>query len=312
MAKIQDLVQKRKVLTGGHRLCPGCTAPLIVKYISQGTDDPIVFTCATGCLEVSTTIYPFSAWIAPFMHNAFENSAATISGIESAYRILVEKGRIKDQNVKFVGLGGDGGTYDIGIQALSGALERGHQFLYVCYNNQAYMNTGYQRSSATLKGATTTTAPSGKISYGKKEYPKNLTWIIAAHGIPYVAQASPHDYNDLVSKAEKAFSVKGPSFINVISACVPGWGIASNLTLESTKLAFETCIWPSYEIENGILTKIKKPKEKKPVIEFLKLQSRFRHLIKNENYKSVIDEIQKKVDEDWETLLSLEGKKLFF
>lgn len=308
---LNKLVTKRKVLTGGHRLCPGCTAPLIVKYIAQGTDDPLVITNATGCLEVSTTIYPYSAWITPWFHNAFENAAATISGVETAYKALVERGRYPEKNVKFVAFGGDGGTYDIGLQSLSGALERGHQFLYVCYNNQAYMNTGYQRSSATPKGASTTTTPSGKESYGKKQFPKDLTMVVAAHGIPYAAQASPHNFQDLISKAQKAFSVKGPSFINVISSCVPGWGIPSDMTLEATKRAVESCLWPIYEIENGVLKINYKPKKKIPVIEFYKLQTRFKHLFKNPEYQKIIDEIQEKVDKDWERLLNLEGLKLF-
>jgi len=308
---LNKLVKKRKVLTGGHRLCPGCTAPLIAKYVSQATDDPIVFSNATGCLEVSTTIYPYSAWITPWFHNAFENAAATITGAETAYRALVARGRYPEKNVKFVAFGGDGGTYDIGLQSLSGALERGHQFLYVCYNNQAYMNTGYQRSSATPVGAHTTTTPSGKFSYGKVQFPKDLTMIVAAHGIPYVAQAAPHNYQDLISKAQKAFAVKGPSFLNVISSCVPGWGIASNMTLEATKRDVESCIWPLYEIENGVLKINYKPKNKIPVIEFFKLQTRFKHLFKNPEYQKIIDKVQEKVDRDWERLRSLDGLKLF-
>lgn len=308
---LNKLVTKRKVLTGGHRLCPGCTAPLIVKYISQGTDDPLVVANATGCLEVSTTIYPYSAWLTPWFHNAFENAAATISGSETAYRALVERGRYPEKNVKFVAFGGDGGTYDIGLQSLSGALERGHQFLYVCYNNQAYMNTGYQRSSATPKGANTTTTPSGKASYGKHQFPKDLTMIVAAHGIPYVAQASPHNYQDLIAKAQKAFAVKGPSFINVISSCVPGWGIPSNMTLEAAKRAVESCLWPLYEIEEGVLKINYRPKNKIPVTDFFKLQTRFKHLFKKPEYQKIIDEVQTKVDKDWERLQNLDGLKLF-
>ncbi len=211
MANIKELSEKiPERLSPGHRLCAGCGASIAVRQVLMGTEDPVVVVSATGCLEVATTIYPYTAWNVPFMHNAFENAASTISGIETAYRALKKKGKIKKE-IKFIAFGGDGGTYDIGLQALSGALERGHNFVYVCYDNEAYMNTGIQRSSATPYGASTTTAPAGKAVPGKVQFRKDLTAIVAAHRIPYAAQATISNWNDLVTKSQKAFSAEGPA-----------------------------------------------------------------------------------------------------
>jgi pyruvate ferredoxin oxidoreductase beta subunit len=184
----KELAKRPERLAPGHRLCAGCGASIVVRQMLAAIDDPVVIANATGCLEVGTTIYPYTAWRVPWIHNAFENAASTISGVEAAYRSMVRQGKIPEQDVKFLAFAGDGGTYDIGIQALSGAVERGHQFLYVCYDNGAYMNTGIQRSSATPFGANTTTSPAGKVIPGKKQFRKDLTAIMAAHGIPYVAQ----------------------------------------------------------------------------------------------------------------------------
>ncbi|HEY5468341.1 MAG TPA: thiamine pyrophosphate-dependent enzyme, partial [Coriobacteriia bacterium] len=209
MATIKELSRREDRLEGGHRLCGGCGASIAVRQVLLGAGEtPIVAGCATGCLEVSTTIYPYSSWKVPFIHNAFENAAATISGVEAAFKGMQRAGKIPaDKKVKFVAFGGDGGTYDIGLQSLSGAMERGHKMLYVCYDNGAYMNTGFQRSGATPTGAWTTTSPVGAESPGKLQQRKNLTELMIAHGIPYVAQASPHDPRDLVRKAAKALSI---------------------------------------------------------------------------------------------------------
>ena len=198
MASIKELSKQPERLSGGHRLCAGCGASIAVRMIFMATKDPVVVGAATGCLEVATTIFPYTAWKVPFIHNAFENVAATMSGVETAYRALKKKGKIKKE-IKFVAFGGDGGTYDIGLQSLSGMLERGHNVLYVCYNNEAYMNTGIQRSSATPCGASTTTAPAGKVIPGKPQMRKDLTAIIAAHNIPYAAQATISHWNDLIT-----------------------------------------------------------------------------------------------------------------
>lgn len=300
MANIKELSKIPERLSGGHRLCAGCGASIAVRQILMGTKDPVVAGASTGCLEVATTIYPYTAWQIPFIHNAFENVAATISGAETAYRALKKKGKITKE-IKFIAFGGDGGTYDIGLQSLSGALERGHNFVYVCYDNGAYMNTGIQRSGATPYGASTTTAPAGKASIGKVQQRKDLTSIVAAHKIPYAAQASMSHWNDLVTKAEKAFKVEGPAFLNVLAVCHRGWRSKPDNTIQIAKLAVETGFWPLLEVENGNWRFTVKPKERKPIIEFLKTQGRFKHLFKEEN-KSQLEAIQRNVDADWERL----------
>jgi len=301
MANIKELSQKIPERLGpGHRLCSGCGASIAVRQVLMGTEDPVVAVSATGCLEVATTIYPFTAWKIPFMHNAFENSASTMSGIVSAYQALKKQGKIKKE-IKFVAFGGDGGTYDIGLQALSGALERGHNFVYVCYTNEAYMNTGIQRSGATPKGASTTTAPAGKVIPGKTQFRKDLTAIVAAHKIPYVAQGTISHWNDLIAKSQKAFSVEGPAFLNVLSMCHRGWRYPQEDTIKIAKLAVETGYWPLIEVENGTWRFTHKPKERKPVVEFLKTQGRFKHLFKEEN-KQLLIEIQEHIDDSWQRL----------
>jgi pyruvate ferredoxin oxidoreductase beta subunit len=270
-------------------------------------DDPVVLTNATGCLEVATTIYPYTAWRVPWMHNAFENSASTMAGIEAAYRSMVRQGKIEEQNVKFIAYGGDGGTYDIGLQALSGAVERGHQFLYVCYDNGAYMNTGIQRSSATPFGAHTTTSPAGSAVPGKRQFRKDLTRIMAAHDIPYVAQAAPSKWRDLMEKTRKAVDCGGPAFMNVLSSCNRGWRHPTEDTIELTQLAVDTCYWPLYEVENGEWKLSYKPREKPPVEEWLKRQGRFRHLFKPQN-RHMIGQMQEEIDRRWEELLALCGE----
>ena len=497
MATIKQLSKRPKVLTGGHRLCAGCAASIGIRQVLLGTEDPVVVGCATGCVEVATTIYPYTAWNSPFIHNAFENVAATISGAETAYRALKKKGKIKKE-IKFIAFGGDGGTYDIGLQSLSGALERGHKMVYVCYDNEAYMNclslstliatkdglkriteirvgepvyafdmkthqlvlkrcsgifdngvhdiyklstlhhsikatsnhpflvlkrngrgkvnelvwkelkdisrgdeivvskqlvpgkskkfnfnkvkkgevdfvfpdssegrtvlldggtavltvpkeeyqdflvgneyfamekvkevklvgkeptldlrvedehnfiangivvhnTGIQRSGATPCGASTTTAPAGKVKPGKEQFRKDLTSIVAAHHIPYVAQASISHWKDLVNKAEKAFKADGPAFINILVPCHRGWRYPMEKTVEISKLAVNTGFWPLFEVENGVWRITIRPKERKPIIEWIKSQGRYSHLLKEEN-KEFLERIQKEVDDYWKYL----------
>ena len=303
----KELAKRPDRLSPGHRLCAGCGATIIVRQMLAAIDEPVVIANATGCLEVSTTIYPFTAWRVPWMHSAFENAAATISGIETAYRSMVRQGKMPEQNVKFIAFGGDGGTYDIGIQALSGAVERGHQFLYVCYDNEAYMNTGIQRSSATPLGAHTTTSPAGTLIPGKQGFQKDLTAIMAAHNIPYVAQAAPSQWRDLMQKTRKAVNCGGPAFMNVLSSCNRGWRHATDETIEITQLGVDSCYWPLYEVENGAWRLTYRPKKKPPVEEWLKRQGRFRHLFRPEN-RHVIDELQAEVDRRWARLLQLCGE----
>lgn len=304
----KELAKKPDLLSPGHRLCAGCAAPIIFRQILAAIDDPVVIGNATGCMEVATTIFPYTAWRVPWIHNAFENVAATVAGVETAYRSLVRQGKIPERNVRFIAIGGDGGTYDIGLQALSGAMERGHQMVYICYNNEAYMNTGIQRSSATPLGAHTTTSPAGSVVPGKQQMRKDLTMIMAAHGLPYVAQAAPSQWKDLMEKARKAVNCGGPAFLNVLASCNRGWRHATDETIEITQLAVDTCYWPLYEVENGVWRLTYKPKEKLPVEEWLKRQGRFRHLFRPEN-RHLIDELQAEVDRRWEHLLFLCGEK---
>jgi len=303
MANLKELTHREDRLAGGHRLCAGCGASVAVRQVLLGAgEDPVVVGCATGCLEVSTTIYPYSSWRTPFIHNAFENSAATVSGIESAFVGLKRAGKIPaDKRVKFVAFGGDGGTYDIGLQSLSGAMERGHDMVYVCYDNGAYMNTGIQRSSATPKGAWATTSEVGAAQQGKQQRRKDLTQIMAAHNIPYVAQASISHWKDLTTKAEKAFAVEGPAFLNVFAPCPRGWRIPSDQSVEIAKLAVQTGFWPLYEVEDGIFRQTVRVVNRKPVEEFLKPQGRFKHVFKPEN-AALLAEIQADVDRAWDQL----------
>ncbi|MBU0534032.1 MAG: pyruvate ferredoxin oxidoreductase [Candidatus Omnitrophica bacterium] len=309
MPSLKELSKEKESLSGGHRLCAGCGASIVARQVLLTAPKPLVVTCATGCLEVATTIFPYTAWEMPWMHSAFENAAATCSGIESAYQSLKKQGTLPvDANINFITFGGDGGTYDIGLQSLSGAMERGHKMLYVCYNNQAYMNTGIQRSSATPKGGFTTTSPVGKVKPGKEQSRKDLTEIMVAHNIPYVAQAVVGDWRDLTTKVQKALSKDGPSFINVLTPCRLGWGCAPEKTLDIGRLAADTCFWPLYEVEEGVYKLTHKPKEKKPIIKLLKLQDRFKHLFKKGN-EALLAEIQEDIDKKWKKLLFLCGEK---
>jgi len=297
---LKELAKTKERLAPGHRLCPGCAAPIIVRQTLKAIKDDVVVATATGCLEVSTTIYPYTSWRVPWIHNAFENAAATISGVETMYRALKKRGMIKKE-IKFVAFGGDGGTYDIGLQSLSGALERGHDFLYICYDNEAYMNTGIQRSSATPRGAWTNTCQVGKVLQGKQEYKKDLTSVVAAHHIPYVATATPANYVDLMQKVQKAISTPGPAFMNILSPCPRGWRFDPRLTIKICQLAVDTCFWPLFEIENGKYKLSYNPGgKKKPISDWIKSQGRYKHIWHN---SELIEEIQKHVDEAWAKLM---------
>ncbi len=306
---LKQLSSMPELLSGGHAACPGCGGPIVLRLAllaAQQDDSYVVTSSSTGCMEVVTSIYPNSAWRVPFVHSAFENSASTISGVEAAYKALKRKGVI-DKDIKFIAFGGDGGTYDIGLQALSGALERGHNFTYICYDNEAYMNTGIQRSGATPRGAFTNTAQAGKVTAGKHQSKKDLTAICAAHGIPYVAQASLHRLRDYMKKVQKAVNTEGASFINVLSPCPRGWRCKPEETIRFCQLAADTCVWPVFEIENGRLSIDYKPGEKKkrPVRDWLQTQGRFKHLFSPKN-ESLIEEIQAEVDRKWDDLLHRE------
>ncbi len=307
--KLKDLSAKQDLLTGGHRMCAGCGAPIVVRQMLLAIDDPVVIANATGCLEVATTIYPYSAWRVPWIHSAFENAAATITGVEAMYQSLRKQGKYPaDKKVKFIAFGGDGGTYDIGLQSLSGALERGHDFMYVCYDNGAYMNTGIQRSSSTPFGANTTTSPAGSVVQGKMQNRKDLTKIAIAHNVPYVAQASPHNWKDLMSKTQKAMSIEGAKFMNVIAPCNRGWRTQTNDAIQLSKLAVDTCFWPLFEVEYGKTTLNYAPKKnRRPIVEWLKPQGRFKHLFKPEN-KWMLEKFQEYVDTNWVSVVKMHNE----
>lgn len=309
---LKEVARKPERLVGGHRLCAGCGAPIVVRNVLKALkpEDHAVISSATGCLEVSTFMYPYTSWKDSFIHSAFENAGATISGVEAAYEALRRKGKISKQGeTKFIAFGGDGGTYDIGLQSLSGAMERGHDVVYVCYDNEAYMNTGIQRSSATPKFSETTTSPAGTNIPGKQQFRKDLTAVMANHHLPYVAQtAILANMKDLYEKAEKAIYTKGPAFLNVLAPCPRGWQYEPENLLEISRLAVDTCFWQLYEVVDGKYVITYKPKNKLPVSEFLKAQGRFRHMFKPGN-EWMIEDVQKEVDHRWEELLKLAGEQ---
>ena len=293
----------------GHRMCAGCGAPPVTRMVLRAVkpEDHVVIANATGCMEVSTCIYPYTSWTDSYIHTAFECAAATCSGVEAAYKSMKKQGKLpEDKHTKFIAIGGDGGTYDIGLQSLSGAMERGHDMTYVCYDNGAYMNTRIQRSSATPRFADTTTSPAGSVIPGKMQSRKDLTEIMEAHHLPYVAQTAAYmNFKDLYEKAEKAIYTEGPTFLNVLSPCPRGWGYPTEDLMQINKLAVETCYWPLYEVENGKYKINYKPAKRLPIEEFLKPQKRFKHMFKPGN-EWMIKEFQDEVDRRWEALLKLE------
>ena len=293
----------------GHRMCAGCGAPVVGRMVLRALkpEDHAVICSATGCMEVSTFIYPYTSWSDSFIHTAFECAGATLSGAEAAYKSLKKQGKLpEDEHTKFIAFGGDGGTYDIGLQSLSGAMERGHDMVYVCYDNGAYMNTGIQRSSATPHFADTTTSPAGSKIPGKLQPRKDLTEVMAGHHIPYVAQTiAVNNLKDLYEKSERAIYTEGAAFLNVFTPCPRGWGYPTDELMNINKLAVETCYWPLYEVIDGKYTVNYKPKNKLPIEEFLRPQRRFKHMFLPGN-EWMIQEFQKEVDLRWENLLKLE------
>jgi pyruvate ferredoxin oxidoreductase beta subunit len=308
VARLKTLVRREDgtpPLRGGHSLCQGCGIPMVVRTVLDSIEGPKVVVSATGCLEVATTRYPTTAWNVPWLHVAFENAAAAASGVETAYRALRRRGGLpQDEELTIVAFAGDGGTYDIGLQALSGALERGHRFVFVCYDNQAYMNTGVQRSGATPFGAATTTSPAGASALGKVQKRKDMTAIAAAHGVPYVAQAAagPH-WQDLSAKAARAAAADGPAFLNVLADCPLGWGHEPQLSPGIVDTAVESCIWPLFEVDEGTWRLTYRPERKVPVEDWLRAQKRFDHLFRP-GAEATLAEIQERVDEEWAALLA--------
>ena len=279
---VPKLIDKEEYFSCGHRACQGCGEALAIRLMCKALGRDTVIVNATGCMEVISTLYPTTAWKLPWIHVAFPNAAAVASGVDSALKVLRRKGKIADRYVKTVAIGGDGGTVDIGFQALSGAMERGHDMTYICFDNEAYMNTGIQRSSATPFGASTTTAPPGAASVGNKTWKKNVPEIMVAHNVAYVATAC-HSYPiDFINKVKKAMAVKGPAYIHCLSVCPTGWRCKTEEAIKFGRLAVETGIFPLYEVENGkYRLTVEMPEKLRPVEDYIKKQGRFRHL-KNE------------------------------
>ena len=293
----KNLVTADEFVAPGHSFCIGCGEALALRLACKALGKNIIIANVTGCIEISTSPLPYTSWKVPWVHTLFENAGAVISGVEAGLKILMKKGKMPERDIKCVAMAGDGGTSDIGLQALSGAFERNHNFLYLCFDNEAYMNTGIQRSSATPYGASTTTAPAGKLSIGQITWKKDMGKIAAAHNIPYVATACPSYPFDLMNKVKKGGEVKGPAYVHIFSPCPTGWRCATNLTIEIGRLAVETGIFPLYEVENGLYKlNVDRPKLR-PVEEYLKPQGRFRHLPDGE-----IEKIQEHVNEEYAKL----------
>jgi pyruvate ferredoxin oxidoreductase beta subunit len=291
------LVNRKEYFSPGHRACQGCAEALGVRLVGKALGRDTIVASATGCMEVTSTPLPFTNWNVPWIHVAFENAAAVASGAEAGMKVLMRKGRVPKKKITFLAMAGDGGTSDIGVQALSGALERGHDFIYVCYDNEAYMNTGIQRSSATPYGASTTTSPAGKVVPGQITWKKNMPEIAAAHDIPYVATACPSYPLDLIEKVKKGARIKGPAYIHILSACPTGWRLPPELAIKVGRLAVETGVFPLYEVENGRYRLSIDTGKLRPVEDYLKIQGRFRHLD-----KGMIEKIQERVIEEYERL----------
>jgi len=289
---------------GANLLCPGCAHSIIVREVLNATNDDLILSAATGCLEVCTAVYPYTSWDASWIHIGFENGSTAVAGAEAMYNALKTKGRLKqpDREPKFVSFAGDGASYDIGFQWISGCFERGHNMMHVVLDNEVYANTGGQRSSSTPIGSSATTSPAGRISYGEKKNKKDMLAIMAAHGSPYVAQVAPNKWKNMVKAIQQGFQAEGPVFINAMSACTTEWKFAPEDTIDISDMATDSLVFPLYEIINGEKLNITyRPKNIIPVEEYLAAQGRFKHLFKDQ-YKYLIKEWQERVDTKWEYL----------
>jgi pyruvate ferredoxin oxidoreductase beta subunit len=281
---------EEELFVPGHTACAGCGESLAVRIAMKAIGRDSIICIPTGCLEIFSTRYKNSAWRVPVIHMLFENAAAVASGIEMAMRR-------RGSDTKVVVFAGDGGTMDIGFQALSGMLERGHNVTYICLDNEAYMNTGVQRSGATPYAAYTTTSPSGKVSIGNPRSKKDAPSIVAAHKVPYVATASASYPKDVFKKVKRACETLGPSYVQIHVPCPTGWGFDTSETIEIGMLAVQTCLWVNYELIEGELTNVMEVREKKPVEEYLKRQLRFKHLFTDKG-REEISRIQAIADEN--------------
>jgi pyruvate ferredoxin oxidoreductase beta subunit len=295
---VPRLVKKEENFAPGHRACIGCGEALSIRQVFKALDNNVIVVNATGCAEIFASQLPNTSWQLPWIHTLFENTAAVASGIEAAYKAMRRKGVKLPENTKVVAIAGDGGTTDIGLQALSGALERGHDFTYICFDNEAYQNTGNQRSSSTPLGAATTTSPIGKKSIGQFSWKKNMPEIAAAHNIPYVATAT-HGYPfDLMAKVRKAVNTPGPAYVHVLSVCPTGWRSPTDTINRQARLAVQTGMFPLYEVENGVYKMSLDLPTLRPIKDYMKGQGRFRHLSDD-----VIARIQERVALEYRKLL---------
>ncbi|MBM4323004.1 MAG: pyruvate synthase subunit beta [Deltaproteobacteria bacterium] len=293
---VRTLTQK-EYFAPGHRACQGCCEALAVRLVCKALGRNVIVASATGCMEVISSPIPFTSWRVPWLHVAFENAAAVASGIESGLKALMRKAALPNRKIVTIAMAGDGGTADIGLQALSGALERGHNIIYVCTDNEAYMNTGIQRSSSTPFGASTTTSPAGKVKMGQITWKKNMPDIAVAHKIPYVATACPSYPIDLIEKMKKAANIEGPAYIHILSVCPTGWRSIPENSIKLGRLAVETGIFPLYEVDKGRYhLNIDFPKLR-PIKEYIKLQGRFRHLT-----DEMVGGIEVKIHQEYEQL----------
>jgi len=274
----------------GHRACAGCGMPTAIKLVLDAAGPNTIVASPTGCLEVTSTPFPESSWRVPWIHSLFENPAAVASGVEVALK------RFGKTDINVLAIGGDGSTFDIGIGAISGMFDRGHRITYVCYDNEAYMNTGVQRSGSTPFCAKTTTTPTGKLSLGNPRPKKDMPAIAVAHKVPYVATASIAYPVDLRRKVKRSLEADGPAYIQINAPCITGWSFEAGDTIEQARLVVETCLWPLYEYTDGVLTDVKKVRRKKPVEEYLKTQGRFKHLFRAEGGAEVITQLQAMAD----------------
>lgn len=302
-AYVDQLLAEPDYFAPGHRACIGCGEALAVRLVCKALGRDTIIVTATGCIEIISSQLPQTSWEVPWIHTLFENTAAVASGIESGLKVLMRKGKYPQKRINVVGMAGDGGTNDIGLQALSGALERGHDFLYLCFDNEAYMNTGIQRSSATPYGASTTTSPAGRVSIGQRTWKKDMPAIAVAHGIPYVATACPSYPMDLIDKVRKGARMDGPAYIHILSVCPTGWRSDPKLMVELGRLAVRTGVFPLYEVEYGRYKLNHDPRQLRPVEEYLKLQGRFRHLSASD-----IAKIQERVTQKYQELMEKAGK----
>jgi pyruvate ferredoxin oxidoreductase beta subunit len=296
---VQARMERSNTLTSGHRACQGCGEALGARYVldaaMRATGGSMVAANATGCLEVFSTPYPESSWQLPWIHSLFGNAPAVASGVAAALRA---KGR---EDVRVVGQAGDGGTVDIGFACLSGMFERGDDVLFVCYDNEAYMNTGVQRSGATPPGArTANTKPVGKEPGNVFGQGKNVPLIAMAHEIPYVATGTVAEPRDLEEKVNRAMELRGPRYLHVFVPCPLGWGSASQDTIRLARLVKETGLFPVFSAEHGEVVSVSKIRRRVPVTEYLKLQRRYAHLFGEHGRPDVIDRLQAIADRNVE------------